>query len=376
MEPTETASSPRPVFDRLLPGPGVLLSRGVLYVVLLLLGAAGIWAAVVRVDVVVQARGRLVVDGEPVPITAPEPGMVIEVAVKVGARVRKDDVLLRLDPLKHASEATQIASQLKALRGEAARHRQSAGATREVLRSVREERALTAQGIEIIVGQVKSLKDLVEKGAVPSLQLEQKGQELIEARARVARLDAELKRGDNEARDLERQADEAEARAEGLAAKLAALRESERQMTLLAPTSGTVTQMGVVHPGSVLGTAEPAVVIMPDDRVLRATLKIPNASMRRPQPGMKVKMRFDAYPYQDFGHVEGELLRIDPDADAEGAYRAWVALERLEIHGPRGEEALRAGLMFDADIIVDRRRLIEFALQPFRRLGEPLSVTE
>src|SRR5688572_10546607 len=96
----ETTAAPSRALDRVLPGPGTHLSRGLYYVVLLLTAAAGIWAAYAEVDVVVQSRGRVLIEGEPIAISAPEPGMVIEAPARVGARVKKGDVLLRLDAFK------------------------------------------------------------------------------------------------------------------------------------------------------------------------------------------------------------------------------------------------------------------------------------
>jgi HlyD family secretion protein len=376
MEATETVQPPTRPLDRVLPGAGVFLSRAVFYILLGMIGATILWMGLTDVDVVVQSRGRIVVEGEPVRISVPESGMVIDVGTSVGARVGKGDVLLKLDPFKVTSEAVQLESEIRAVRAESARHRESAKANRDVLETVKSERALTVKTSDIIAGQVKALKDLLLRGSASVFQVDQKEQELNEARARLVRLDAEFKRSENAADLEERQALEGDARLDGLVAKLKLLHETERQMTLTSPVAGTVTRLAVLHPGSYLGSSEQAVVIMPDDRPLRASLQIPNASMRRLRSTMKVKMRFDAYPYQDWGFIEGEILRIDPDADAEGSYRAWVSLARPDITGPRGVEKLRPGLQLQADIIVERRTILDFALTPFKRLNGPVSVTE
>ena len=68
--------------NQLLPGPGILLSRGLVYLVLALLTSTVGWAAWTRVDVVVEARGRIIVQDELVPITAHEAALVVDVAVK------------------------------------------------------------------------------------------------------------------------------------------------------------------------------------------------------------------------------------------------------------------------------------------------------
>ena len=89
-----------------------------------------------------------------------------------------------------------------------------------------------------------------------------------------------------------------------------------------------------------------------------------------------LKLRFDAFPYQDYGHLQGEILRIDPDANEDGSYRAWIQLNSAEIHGPRGAEPLRSGLLLDADVVVERRTVLDLAVKPFKRLGDPIRVSD
>ncbi|HZE98503.1 MAG TPA: HlyD family efflux transporter periplasmic adaptor subunit [Planctomycetota bacterium] len=372
----ETTAAPNRVLDKVLPGPGILLSRAIFYVIFLLLVAAGVWAAAADIDIVVQSRGRLQVEGEPVKITVPEPGMVVEAPVAVGTRVKKGDVLLKLDATKLSSESTQLEAELRAGASEVERHREAAKAGRDVLRKVEEEKVLARDSIKIVESQVDSLKQLLKEGVASIFQVNQKEQEVNEHRARIARLEAEIQRSQTEASLQERQAREIETRLEGVREKLSLMRATEKQMTVLSPVDGTVTQASVLHAGRFLSTGEVAFTIHPDAQPLRALLRLPNASMRRLHPGLPVKIRFDAFPYQDYGHLQGEILRIDPDADEEGHYRAWVRLPSAEIRGPRGAEPLRPGLLLEADVVVERRTVLDLAVKPFKRLGEPIRVNE
>jgi HlyD family secretion protein len=372
----ETTATPDRVEDKVLPGPGLHLSRALFYVLFLMLVAAGLWASRASVDVVVQSRGRLQIEGEPVKISVSEPGMVVEAPVPVGSRVKKGDLLLRLDALRMTSEATQLESELRAGMAEVERHREAARAGREVLKKVEEEKDLARNSIKIVESQVTSLKELLAEGTASVFQVNQKEQEVIEIRARIVRMDAEVQRSQTEAAQRERQAQEQETRLGAVREKLAMLRVSEKQMTVVSPVDGMVTQASVLHPGRFISTGEVAITINPDDRPLRAVLKVPNASMRRLRATLPVKLRFDAFPYQDYGHLQGEILRIDPDATEDGSYRAWVRLDTAEIRGPRGPEPLRPGLLLDADVVVERRTVLDLAVKPFKRLGDPIRISD
>ena len=58
----------------------------------------------------------------------------------------------------------------------------------------------------------------------------------------------------------------------------------------------------------------------------------------------------------------------------QSAYRATVALERQRVRDERGiERELRPGLGVEADIVLEKRRLYEWLIQPFARLRERIA---
>lgn len=364
------------LYDRVLPGPGVLLTRILLYLIFLILAAALAWTAIARVDVAITAAGRLVVGDEPVRITAPEEAMVVEVPVAVGAHVEAGAVLLQLDCYQHGSDAARTAAEAAALAEEQVRREDQVQSLRRAADSLRAELEGARQNEAILAAQAKTFRDLAAERVFSPLEAQQKEQELIEARMKLIRLQGELKKTEDQAQQSERDAAAGLARLTALATQQARFRELARRMTITAPVAGTVTQLGVLHPGSVLAPAATAVVLAPDDKPLRALLRIPNASMRRLQPGLPVRLRFAAYPYQDWGHLGGRLLRIEPEADEQGLYRAWVGLDAEELAGPAGRAKLRSGLELESEIIVEQRRVIDLILDPIRKLDRPLTTGE
>ena len=109
MKTAETLSPPQTIsLDPLMPGPGILASRGLIYTTTALLAATFAWASLTEIDAVVQAPGQLLVKGEPFHVAPPESGLVAEVAVRVGDHVDEGDALLRLDAFQYTSEAKRI----------------------------------------------------------------------------------------------------------------------------------------------------------------------------------------------------------------------------------------------------------------------------
>ena len=91
--------------------------------------------------------------------------------------------------------------------------------------------------------------------------------------------------------------------------------------------------------------------------------------------GMPVKMKFDAFPFQDYGIIEGKLIEVSPTTKEietpEG--KSLVYDLRIELNQtcmPTPEECiqLRPGDTATAEVVVRQRRLIDFVLDPFKKL--------
>lgn len=88
-------------------------------------------------------------------------------------------------------------------------------------------------------------------------------------------------------------------------------------------------------------------------------------------------MRYRAFPYQKFGQHLGRVRDVSRSAVSPGEvsrhlgqdikeprYRVIVALDGQSVLAYGQEEMLRPGMTLDADILLDRRRLIEWVLEP------------
>ncbi len=96
-------------------------------------------------------------------------------------------------------------------------------------------------------------------------------------------------------------------------------------------------------------------------------------------PGQTVAIRYQAFPYQRFGSAKGRITEIArtliaPNEVAlsvplqEPVYRVTVALEAQTVKAYGAEMPLQAGMVLDADIWVDQRRLLEWVFDPLYSL--------
>jgi len=86
---------------------------------------------------------------------------------------------------------------------------------------------------------------------------------------------------------------------------------------------------------------------------------------------MPVRIKFNAFPYQRYGVLNGELEHIAPSSNLNPdtkqiTYKARVGLERDHFTTNNVDTPIRYGMAAKAEIVVNNRRLIDLALDPFR----------
>ncbi|QEO27479.1 HlyD family secretion protein [Xanthomonas translucens] len=154
-------------------------------------------------------------------------------------------------------------------------------------------------------------------------------------------------------------------------------------LVMKAPVTGVITAQ-MVKLGQAIQAGQPLLALLPDGGKLEAELLVPSRGIGFIKPGDKVALRYQAYPYQKFGHQDGEVVRISSSAVSPGEidsvmnkakqgepyYRVDVALARqtISVHG--NNQMLKSGMLLDAGIEGEERRLIEWALEPVYSLNK------
>lgn len=157
--------------------------------------------------------------------------------------------------------------------------------------------------------------------------------------------------------------------------------EAQRQLVILASQDGTVTALQA-EVGSSVNTSVPLLAIVPAGSKLEAQLFSPSRAIGFVQPGQRVLLRYQSFPYQKFGHYEGTVTSVSRSAISpaeltqqlagltslfrtdEPVYRITVALASQTVTAYGKPVALQPGMQLEADVLIERRRLIEWILDP------------
>lgn len=152
--------------------------------------------------------------------------------------------------------------------------------------------------------------------------------------------------------------------------------DQHQQWAITAPMEGQVLRLAIKRGQSCLESGLLA-ELMPQGARLEAELFAGSAAITGLQPGAPVRLRLDAYPHEKFGSLQGRLLQIEPSSSPLSP-ETLAQLPAGVPHGPvyklRVSLApqplpLRSGMSLQADVSLERRRLIEFLLTPLLALA-------
>lgn len=158
------------------------------------------------------------------------------------------------------------------------------------------------------------------------------------------------------------------------------IQESERQLAqkiIRAPVAGTVLQLPFKQPKSFVQTGQLVAQIAPQGAATVLKVQMPSQNSGFLKTGMPVKVKFDAYPFQDYGVVEGKVQMVSPDSKlveaGNGKIEAFevdVMLDRNYIKSQGKQIPLNLGQTATAEVIIRQRQTIDLILDPFKKLQQ------
>lgn len=363
------------------------------------------WAIVSRVDIVVNATGKVIPSGWTKTIASVDTASVRAVYVTEGQAVRAGDVLIELDAREHEAERNkatgdEIAARLQVARSRALiaaidSHRPPklepvAGVAADALQDARLH--LTGQYLDYSTKLVQLDADIERyETAVPlALERERIYENLLQNQdvstdawlaKKQDRLDMEGKLGDaRNARSVliaqtRKEAYDAltDASKTAAASEQDAVKETshERWLTLRAPVDGTVQQLTVHTVGGVVQAAQPLLLIVPAEKRVEVEAMLQDKDVGFVQEDQSAQIKVAAFDYTKYGTLSGRVVTVSHDSiedkDKGLVYSVKVVLDKPVIRVQGRDVPLTPGMSVDVDIKTGTRRIIEYVLSPLLR---------
>ncbi len=156
------------------------------------------------------------------------------------------------------------------------------------------------------------------------------------------------------------------------------IEEAKRETIIKAPITGIVTNITVSSGQSVTADAAFA-TILPIGSKLQVELLVPTRAIGFVTKGKEVSLRYEAFPYERFGQYRGVIAdvsqtvwspgeKVGPLVVREPAYRITAKLDRQSVEAMGQEIPLRSGMLVNADILLEKRSLLEWIFEPVLQL--------
>jgi membrane fusion protein len=326
----------------------------------------------------------------------PQQGTITEIYVKEGQEIEKGQPLLAVETSQIAANGqdvnttmldtlesqrnlltNQIAAEQERTKSEQERLTALIGGLETEISQLQAQIELQNEQIRVSDGLVSSVTGLRAKGYISELEFKQRELAALEQKQKLNSLNQQLASRHNQLTETRYSLHQLPT---VMAQKIQSLRSE------LSTTEQRIAEINgrrayIIRAGAVgrVSTLHATVGQFADPRRLQLEIvpsdSVPTRAIGFVRPGQKVKMKYEAFPYQKFGTYTGQIIRVShtivtasdasgPIALREPVYRVTASLERTDIDAYGEKIPLQADMLLSADIILEQRSLVSWLLDP------------
>ena len=246
---------------------------------------------------------------------------------------------------------------------------------------------------EINTRNLARIRQLADEGYFPLNQLQDREQDNLNQQAQLQSMRSQRLGLQGQVEDLQNQvanfpltmANQLSATERDIAQIDQDVAESEgrREIVVNAKVNGAATAP-LVDAGQYVDSSTLLLSVVPQNAKLVAELEVPSSAVGFVHVGTDVLIRYDAFPYQKFGQFSAHVTHVSRtalqpselkmlDAGKETYYRVSAELDdaSVEVYGNR--VALQDGMKLDAVLLLERRKIYEWVLEPLYAIKGRLS---
>jgi membrane fusion protein len=342
------------------------------------------------------------------------PGKIARMHVSVGTRVKEGDTLFTLASDEKTevhgnslnARLAQLSSDQMRLQDDLAIAKRSFEQQRRALvgelRSARKRtkrlrtlKDIQTERVSIKKDVLRRLTPLLNQGYISTLQYKDVETEYLQARSDLEAASSQHEDAKQEEATLSSRmsrlsddlAEKSSATGDKLSSVLQTIVQTDtaRELLVTAPIDGEVTNI-FVSEGSNTSPPEALATIIPNGPLIGRII-VDSSTIGFLRIGTPVAIRYRSFPYEKFGAQRGIVSRIPRSAmldqqvlissgatTGSSAYRIDVELANQNVNVYGTQEQLRAGMEFTADVMLDRRTLIEWMFEPLIGIGKRMEI--
>ncbi|PKL51448.1 MAG: HlyD family type I secretion periplasmic adaptor subunit [Nitrospira bacterium HGW-Nitrospira-1] len=428
----------KPILAEIEEKPPNPLGRIFLWTIILFMVVVISGLCLVKVDVVVSARGKIMPSGDIKVMQPFETGVVRRIYVQEGDFVKKGDVLIEIDPsldkadlegkeknlrlstlaidrigsvLENKDFAPEegkdpseiIETQRKLYQSQKAvyvstlkeKEKELRG-TEAALKSIKEEIEKLKNLLSIVLEEEERQELLVDIGAIAEKtyrekikeklnlerELQAKNGQAEEYTIQTEKIREEIKVFKNSFREkLLSELSGNVQQKNTLQAEVSNLKFREEKRFITSPVNGYIYLLPVKTVGGVVTSAQPVVSIVPEKLPLIVKSFVSNKDIGFIKIGQKCVIKIDTYDFQKYGTLKGKVAIVSPSSveDKENnidGYPVYASMSSEELRTKDGRVyRTTTGMSVTIEINIGKRRVIELFLFPIiKYLDEGLKI--
>jgi HlyD family secretion protein len=411
----ELASTKLPWFGRI----GLLLTFAIFITAIL-------WATFCKVDIIVEANGKLTSQSHNIVIKPLERTVIKKINVKVGDFVKKNQVLIAFDPTFNKSEEERLANEMESLSAQFKRLKAEFSDTPLKLKNnvseddnwqldiyqrrkkfYSEKLKYYSQNIQRIEAAIKTIDESYSKQTYRLKKLQEIEQMLaalqlkkavslkqfLETQISRLQMESEVDNLKNRKIELEHEklsevasknsfiaewnqsvSEEMvkiERELSSVKKQLDKARQLSSYVCIYAPCDAIVHEIAAFSEGSGVREAEPLITLVPVNVKIEAEVNILPEDIGKIKIGDKARIKLNAFPFQKHGTLNGKLRSISENTFQEQiapGREVAVYHGRIIVNGKLDnvpdDFRLILGMELKAEIKVGKRRIIEYIIHP------------
>jgi len=136
-----------------------------------------------------------------------------------------------------------------------------------------------------------------------------------------------------------------------------------------SPADGKIDMITSIKEGDLIQSGLEMVKIIPDNPEYRVKLYIPNKDIANVKIGQKIKYHILALPYQEYGELSGEIVKLSIDSRLDkqsglNYYEAEATIDNKPLYNRKGEEKnIKVGMIVEAHVIGHSEKMLYYLLQ-------------
>jgi len=348
-------------------------------ILVLLIGA---WMSISTMDVVAHAEGKVIPSDFIKTIQNLEGGIITQINIKNGDKVKKGDLLFRLNSIQYNSEFESTRKIIYSLQIRANRLLAEINNTQpnfnmglsksvpDIIQSemaeykVRQEKIVQLKQFIILAEkEFNMIKNLTKEGLEPQ-------NELIKAERYLAEKNQALReQKENAISEYNRIMNEIRSKEDGLVT----LGDKVKRTDVISTTDGLVSRIFVTTVGGVVKPGDVLAEIVPQEDVLVIEAKLKPSDVAVVKPSMNAKVKITAFDYSIYGIFDAKVLSISADSinneKGESYYNVRLTSSDKVFDSTGKVLKIQTGMMAQVDIVTEQRTFLEYIFKPLKQIS-------